>query len=1097
MTTDEGHCLRPFQVEGRYAADDQPFDKFFKPMLQRSHTFDRSAGYFSSTSLALAAEGLEPFLVNGGHIRLVVNHHLDTRDVEAVERGLAVRQAVDDTLAALPLPESEDEEKAQRFRLLATLVATGQLDIKVAVPVDSDGTPIPRDQAAGLHHSKFGVFADACDPPHRVAFEGSNNETYSGWMENYETFAAFESWDDHVWQRNGIKIVNDFERHWEGTPPAGWKMYGVPSAARDNLIAAADPEQVRQALTAQGRLAELDDVLRRIADAAGHTGDVDPLADIHTLLETPQQLAGVGIGTSGVEPWLHQHDIARKVTVAWPTSRLFADEVGLGKTIEVGLVIRELLTAGRVKRVLLLVPAAVMWQWQSELWEKFTLPIPVLNGTRLVWPNGARPNGNTEDRVRGNRWDAADVMIASSHLARRRSERTHLIDRHWDLVVVDECHHARRRGGDPKKNDPNALLRLLRAMKRERSWEGLILATATPMQMHPHEAYDLLQLCGLPDSPEDRPDAPSWRTTQAPGFVHYYAQLAEDNPRERDWKHLRNLVRSQFAAHPEPNPHLLATLDRNVADRTLQRREQSLIGKFHESFNDRPYREISANARRWLDTWLREHSPMRTLTHRNTRHLLRIYQTNGILSEDVVIPERGVNDLHVTFSAEEQELYNRIETWIRNQYAAVADAAAAGDKKAKALGFVMTVYRRRLTSSFDAITLSLERRRDALRDRHATAVALLDDDDRRAATDFDVDADVDALFDLDTDETALEVLTATADEIIEIDSFIDALNSRGEYDSKLQRLIDSLRSELGIAKPDGTQRQAIVFTQFTDTMDSLREDLAQLWKGRIACYSGRGGETHNPTTGRWDLVTKAEIKKRFTEGEFRVLLGTDAMSEGLNLQTCDLLYNLDLPWNFMRIEQRIGRIDRIGGHPKVHIINMLIDGTVEERIYTGIKDDFDDFNAVVGAAQPVLAQTELAIAAAALGPVANAEQLMVEQAQALIDAAEEMKEAPVNHEQFEHEPDAGDWRPASPLPGETPDGDADWLAHLEDTLTNHPVFGRRFTPRDDEHVWRCEDDNSDEWLVTFDRDTADESAGGIGLFVWGHPAFPDIPHVVE
>jgi len=948
-----------------------------------------------------------------------------------------------------------------------------------------------------LHHSKFGVFADVCDPPHSVAFEGSNNETYSGWMSNYETFAAFESWDEHVWHRNGIKIVDDFERHWDGTPPQGWKMYAIPAAAHDHLIAAADPEQVRHALAAQGRLDELGDILRRIAEAAGQTPDVDPLADLNQLLDTPRDTPGVGIGTAAVEPWLHQHDIGRKVTTAWPTSRLFADEVGLGKTIEVGLVIRELLVSGRVDRVLLLVPASVMWQWQSELWEKFTLPIPVLDGTSLIWPEGARPDGDTKKRVRGNRWDAADVMIASSHLARRRSEQAHLVDQHWDLVVVDESHHARRRGSDPKKNDPNALLRLLRTMKRENSWDGLILATATPMQMHPHEAYDLLELCDLPGPPDDYPESSSWLTTQAPGFVHYYRQLAEDNVQLRDWKHLRNLLRSQFAAHSEPNPHLVNTLVRNAADRTLNRREVRLIEGFHKAFNDRQYQRMGSTARRWLDTWLREHTPMRTLTHRNTRHLLRVYQTNGLLSEDVVIPIRNVRDLHVRFTSSEQKLYDRIEKWIRNQYAAVADAAAAGDRQAKALGFVMTVYRRRLTSSFHAVTLSLERRRAALADRHANAAALLDADDRNAADDIDVD--IDDVFDPDTGDPVVEILAATEDEIAELDSFIDALNNRPAYDSKLQRLIDDLRHELGMAKPDGTPRQAIIFTQFTDTMDSLREELAMLWKGEVACYSGRGGEAHNAGTGSWDSATKAEIKKRFTEGEFRVLLGTDAMSEGLNLQTCDLLYNLDLPWNFMRIEQRIGRIDRIGGHTTVHIGNMLIDGTVEERIYSGIKADFDDFNAVVGATQPVLAQTESAIAAAALGPAANAEQLMVEQAQALIDAARELEDAPVNLDRFQHEPDAGDWRPAPPLPGESPNGDADWLSHLEDALTNHAVIGRRFTAHDDNHLWRYEDDHGSEWLVTFDRDTADESAGAIGLFVWGHPAFPSpsAPRTVE
>jgi hypothetical protein len=199
--------------------------------------------------------------------------------------------------------------------------------------------------------------------------------------------------NQHVWDRNGAPVVADFARHWDETPPKGWRMYSVPEAAHQNLIAGADPDQVRQALAAQDRLDELDEILKRIADARGEISSVDPLADLNELLDTPRLVDGVGIGTAGVEPWLHQYDIARKVTSAWPTSRLFADEVGLGKTIEVGLVIRELLISQRARRVLLLVPASVMWQWQSELWEKFTLPVPVVAGNRLSSSGkGSRPS---------------------------------------------------------------------------------------------------------------------------------------------------------------------------------------------------------------------------------------------------------------------------------------------------------------------------------------------------------------------------------------------------------------------------------------------------------------------------------------------------------------------------------------------------------------------------------------------------------------------------------------------------------------------------------------------------------------------------------
>ena len=104
------------------------------------------------------------------------------------------------------------------------------------------------------------------------------------------------------------------------------------------------------------------------------------------------------------------------------------------------------------------------------------------------------------------------------------------------------------------------------------------------------------------------------------------------------------------------------------------------------------------------------------------------------------------------------------------------------------------------------------------------------------------------------------------------------------------------------------------------------------------------------------------MKRLFREGqEVRILLGTDALSEGLNLETCDRMFNYDMPWNFMRVEQRIGRIDRIGGRLEVKVTNYFYKDTVEERVYTGIAEDAEWFDHVVGPAQPVLGRVEAVI----------------------------------------------------------------------------------------------------------------------------------------
>jgi hypothetical protein len=138
-------------------------------------------------------------------------------------------------------------------------------------------------------------------------------------------------------------------------------------------------------------------------------------------------------------------------------------------------------------------------------------------------------------------------------------------------------------------------------------------------------------------------------------------------------------------------------------------------------------------------------------------------------------------------------------------------------------------------------------------------------------------------------------------------------------------------------------------------MDYLRDTLRQTYGTQIACYSGRGGERFRDQT--WVIVAKEEIKRQFRSGEIKLLLCTESASEGLNLQTCGLLINYDLPWNPMRVEQRIGRIDRIGQtHPIVTIRNFYYDGTVEAKVYGKLRDRIDAFTTVIGNLQPILAQ---------------------------------------------------------------------------------------------------------------------------------------------
>ncbi len=114
------------------------------------------------------------------------------------------------------------------------------------------------------------------------------------------------------------------------------------------------------------------------------------------------------------------------------------------------------------------------------------------------------------------------------------------------------------------------------------------------------------------------------------------------------------------------------------------------------------------------------------------------------------------------------------------------------------------------------------------------------------------------------------------------------------------------------------------------------------------CFSGRGGEVRS-ADGAWSTIGRDEVKRRFREGEADLLLCTDAAAEGLNFQFCGALINYDMPWNPMRVEQRIGRIDRLGqAHPAIRIVNLHYAGTVETDVYRALRTRINLFESVVG-----------------------------------------------------------------------------------------------------------------------------------------------------
>ena len=878
---------------------------FYVPALSCAAQYDRTTGYFSADALVLAARGIERLIANGGKMRLIVGCTLDVDEIEAVERGYDLREQVEKKLTSIDLTPPDPRDR-YGLESLAWMVANQTLDIKVAVPMDERGEPV---FVRGIYHEKVGIITDR--EGNKLSFSGSINETGAGWISNRESFHVHLSWEGG----RDIKHVQDeveaFEKLWEGR---AWsvKILDFPDAAKSHLLEFL-PKDDRFVPPPRPQKDEpepppieamphrlLPDEIRRVV-----------WTYIRNAARMPNGMR-VGEVTSTVNPWPHQVQTYQRLINDWPSQLLIADEVGLGKTITAGLFIRQAWLSERAKRILILMPKALLTQWQGELYEKFNLNVPIYDGQKLICKAIHGSNDQVERKVDRQEWHKEPFVIASSHLMRRRDRADDLLQAEdWDLIVLDEAHHARRKSpGTPQEGGPNQLLRLMQQLRPK--CRSLLLLTATPMQVHPVELWDLLRLLGLTGR---------WEMSRD-DFIRYFAE-ASGNPGPEVMEYLAGMFRETETTFGE------------VAEDQVSRLIPSLGGlgcrKVLRALRDKsgiPMKRLDVPQRKAALEILRRFSPVRHKMARHTRNLLREYHRRGLI--DSPIATREVRDVSFDMAPSEKALYDALGDYIDQTY------NNAAPEKRSAVGFVLTIYQRRLASSFFALQKTLTKRLANM----------------GGITEEDLSQDETTEEAMDTEDAEALALESLADE--EKTTIRDLLKAVSKVGTNTKAR--KLKSELDDAFAAGYD-SAIIFTQYTDTMDFLKDYLADECPGDpIACYSGDGGKVRD-RAGFWTECSKEQIKQRLKAKAIKFLVCTDAAAEGLNFQFCGLLVNYDLPWNPMKVEQRIGRIDRIGQkYPKIRVINLAYQDTVEADVYFALGQRINLFEGLVGRLQPILSR---------------------------------------------------------------------------------------------------------------------------------------------
>ena len=859
----------------RFSSRLQKLDaSFINERLKGAVSYDRIAGYFRSSMLEVAGEKLEEM---DGRVRVVCNSDIESEDAKTAKAAQqALRRSWCDGN-----PEKLGEPSKDRFSRLYQFIKSGKLEIRV----------LP-DEAFGLIHGKAGIIQ--YNDGSQTCFMGSTNESLSAWKLNYEL----------VWEDDSIEAVkwaqNEFDALW---------FHPLAISLSDFVIS-----DIK-------RLAHRSEIS---IDSWKDNPESDPASGI---IETPVYRREYGL-------WAHQKyfiKLAYDAHLNEGARFVLADQVGLGKTVQLALSAMLMALHGE-KPVLIIAPKQLLIQWQDELRNLLGIPSAVWNGKDWMDEQGIiHPSRGIESIKKCPR----KIGIISQGLITSGSETIeYLKSMKFECIVIDEAHRARRRKISDQsvfeRADPNNLMRFLWEMSPRT--KSMLLATATPVQLHPIEAWDLLKILA---EGNDQVLGTQWSEWQKPHKAIPVVIGDSEIPDElgEAWRWLRN---------PMP-PEVEGIVFRNL------RRNLGLKGKDFVADGDsldhlRPT-EIT-RLKSVIPGFGREHNPF-------IRHIVR--RTRDFLEQtiDTSTGEPYLKPVKVKLFGEDSTDSLPLPPYLQDAYNDAEEFCSLLGQRAKGAGFLKTLLLRRIGSTIYAGRQTTEKMLNEWGNESCIIDASLFEED----DDYQI---------ISTGKSDMKKLTEG--ERSQLERCLKALESNQERDPKYQKVVEY------IVDKNWLEFGCIVFSQYFDSIWWLANQLSGDFPDEpVGIYAG-GNNSGIILSGEYKRVSRDDLKEKVRQGQLRLLLGTDAASEGLNLQRLGTLINLDLPWNPTRLEQRKGRIQRIGQiRDEVYVYNMRYRGSVEDRVHELLSDRLEDIYDLFGQIPDVLEDVWIDVAN---GEIENAKKLI-------------------------------------------------------------------------------------------------------------------------
>jgi superfamily II DNA or RNA helicase/predicted GIY-YIG superfamily endonuclease len=647
-----------------------------------------------------------------------------------------------------------------------------------------------------------------------------------------------------------------------------------------------------------------------------------------------------GLSISRVDPLPHQLEAVYDYLLKLARVKfLLADDAGAGKTIMAGLLIRELKLRGLAERILVVCPANLTFQWQRELKEKFDEKFKVIKGSEI------------RDQFGINQWMEQDQIITSLDLAKRSEILSGLRQAHWELIIVDEAH--RMSAADREhKTQRYRLGELLRD-----STDHLLLLTATPHKGDPVNFTFFLQLLDEDAYADVRSIREAMEQRRAPFYLRrikeamvYFPERGSDLPAPRPGLFFVYAIECEDGSHYiGQTDDLRKRWEDHVSGRAAEwtKRNKPLKIAHFEEFGSR---EEAVKRESDLKTgfgrkWLKE------LVASG-----RARQAGGSWVAKKIFTKRIPHTVDFHIDGAEFELYRDVTRYVKQQS---AKAFAQGDDpRARAIGFLMSLYQRRLASSAYAMQHSLENRAKRLeaglkRAQELTRMAppeIPDLEELEEMEDYEREK-LEEILDAFTLAGNAEQIREEIQELTRLAEQAQTVEESGA-EEKLSQL-KGLLQEKGFF--DHPEQRLLIFTEFKDTLDYLKDRLKD-WGFKVGCIHG----SMKPGS-REEEGSRLYVEQQFKDNDIQILVATEAAGEGINLQCCHILFNYDIPWNPNRLEQRMGRIHRYGQIYDCLIFNFVATNTIEGKILQRlleklqeIRDALDDdavFN-VVGEVLP-------------------------------------------------------------------------------------------------------------------------------------------------